>query len=128
MLRRRARMPPVEMARILPREIVNLLERLGSRFAGRPARDMALWLACIPFVLPAPVIAGIIALSKRTKGDRDPRWRLVLTLSSANFLLSAAALAWIAALLGGWMAGHLDDFFGPLFFWPSDPGSHSIPV
>lgn len=121
-------MLPVEVARILPREIVNFLERLGFRFISHPARDVALWLACIPFILPAPVIAGFIALSKRIKGDRDPRWSLILTLSVINFILSAAVLAWISMLLGGWMADRLNDLLGPLFLWPSNPSPDSIPV
>lgn len=128
MRQQRAPKPPVDMTRVLPREIVLVLQRVGGRLASHPARDVALWLACVPLILPAPVIAGSIALSSRIKGNRDPRWRLVIAISIVNFLLSAVAVAWISTILGGWVADRLHDLLGPLFLWPSDPRPTPIPV
>ena len=128
MPRQRARKPLAEMARVLPLDIANVLQRLSGRFARRPARDVALWLACIPLVLPAPVIAGGIAFSERIKGDRDARWWLVIALSVVNFVLSAVAITWIFTLFGGWMVDQLNGLFGPFFLWPADPSPRPIPV
>lgn len=124
----RAHKPLANMARILPIDIAHVLQRLGGRFFRRPTRNVALWLACIPLVLPAPVIAGVIAFSELMKGDRDARWVLVLAISTANFLLSAVAIALISNLFGDWMVDRLDDLFGPFFLWPNDPGPTPIPV
>jgi hypothetical protein len=117
-----------DVAPALPREIINLLKRVGDKLGRRPAKDVALSLACVPLVLPAPIIAGMIALSERVKGNRDPQWRLVLAISISNFVISVIALAGIAMLLGGWMAEQLNDFLGPLFLWPSSPDPESIAV
>lgn len=116
------------MAGALPREIQLILQRIHGRLVSRPARDVALWLACVPFVLPAPLIAGVIALSKRMKGERDPRWRIVLAISCANFVLSAVLLAVLYSILGDWIILRLNELLGPLFFWPYDPEPRAIQV
>ncbi len=121
-------MQSADLGRVLPPEIMNLLDRVFGRFADRSARDVTLWIACIPLVLPAPVIAGFIALSKRSGGDRDERWRLILMISAVNFALSAVVLAWLSTMLGGWMTDRLHELFGPLYLFSPKPGSISIPV
>lgn len=111
----RVQMQLADLRRVLPPEIMNLLDRVFCRFAGRPARDVTLWLACIPLVLPAPIIATFIALAKKNGGDHDKRWRQILIISAVNFALSAIVLAWLSSILGGWMTERLHDLFGPLF-------------
>lgn len=111
------------MARELPRDIQLLLQRIHGRLGGHPARDVALWLACIPFVLPAHLVAGAIAVSRRRKGDLDPRWRLVLLISFVNFLVSAIVLSLLYSIIGDWIIVRLEELLGPFFLWPSNPGS-----
>lgn len=119
---------PHDMKSVLPREVLHVLHCVGGQFARRPAREVALWLACIPLVLPSPLVAGSIAVSARLKGDRDPRWWLIMALSMVNFFLSALALVWISTFFGNWMVDRLNDLLGPLFIWPADRGPISIPV
>ncbi|MFT6091854.1 MAG: hypothetical protein ACJAWM_001668 [Sulfitobacter sp.] len=121
-------MRPVDVGRIFPAEIMNLLDRVFGRFAGRPARDVTLWLACIPLVLPAPVIAAIIAISKLNAGSHDERWRQILMISALNFVLSTIVLAWGSTILGGWMTERLHDLFGPLFLFSPKADATSVSV
>lgn len=116
------------MTRVLRGEVFYFLQRVGGRFARRPARDVALWLACIPLVLPSPVVAASIAISARLKGDTDPRWWLILALSAGNFLLSVVAIVWISTFFGNWMIDRMHDFLGPFFFWPAGPSTRSFDV
>jgi len=50
---------------------MNSLDRVFGRFADRSAREVTPWIACITLVLPAPVIAGFIAFSKRNGGTQS---------------------------------------------------------
>lgn len=117
-----------EMTISMSREIVYFVQRLLGRYARMPAKDIALWLSCVPLVLPAPLVAGTLALSERIKGDSDPRWNLVMVLSVLNFLLSAVAIVWISTLFGDWLVDKLHELLGPLFFWPSTSGPPVINV
>jgi len=128
MPQRRAPKLQDKMSGVVPREIINLLRRVGGRFSHRPARDVALWLSLVPLLLPGHVIAGTIAVAKRNHGDTDPRWSLVLSISAANFILSFIALIWLYYLLGEWVLDRLNDLLGPFFLWPSDSGSSAVPV
>lgn len=112
----------------MSREIVYFVQRLLGRYARMPAKDIALWLSCVPLVLPAPLVAGTLALSERIKGDSDPRWNIVMVLSVLNFLLSAVAIVWISTLFGDWLVDKMHELLGPLFFWPSRSGPPVINV
>lgn len=116
------------MSGSLPQEIVIILQKIGGRFFRRPARDVAFWLACVPLVIPAPLIAGVIALSRRKSGDADPQWRLILCISVVNFLLSILLLTWLYYLLGEWVLDRFHDLISPFFLWPSEPDALIIPV
>jgi len=111
---------------MLRHEIAVLFGNIRAKFFQRPARDVALWLAAIPLLLPAHLIAAIIALSRRNDGDLDPRWNLVLAISIANFLLSIALLIWGYYLFSEWLFGHLHKLLGPLFPWPSNEGPLTV--
>lgn len=100
-------------------EVSQVLHRAFGRHARRPAKEIALWLACIPLVLPAPLIAGIMAVSAKWQGNIDPRWTLVLAVSVANFVLSAVAIAWLSTIFGGWLVERLRELFGPFILWPA---------
>lgn len=116
------------MARLVPRDILLLLQRIGGGLAHRPARDVALWLSVVPFVLPAPLVAGMIALSRRKSGDTDPRWGKVLALSSANVLLSLTLLIYGYHLLGELVLDRVNDLFDPFPLWQSGQGDTSVRV
>lgn len=111
-------------------EVSQVLHRTLGRHARRPAREIALWLACIPLVLPAPLIAGIMAVSAKWRGNSDPRWALVMAISAANFVLSAMAIAWLSALFGGWLIERLNELFDPFILWPAGPSPtvRQVPV
>lgn len=117
-----------DMTRVLPREVLLVLQRAGGQFARRPAREVALWLACVPLILPSPVVAGALAISARLKGDTDARWWLIMALSAVNFALSSVAIVWISTFFGNWMVDRLNDLLGPFFIWPTDRSLISIPV
>jgi hypothetical protein len=121
-------MRPVDVGRVFPAEIMNLLDRVFGRLSGRPARDVTLWLACIPLVLPAPVIAAVIAISKLNAGSHDERWHQILLISALNFILSAILLAWGSTILGGWVAERLQDLFGPLFLFSPKANATSVSI
>jgi hypothetical protein len=71
--------------------------------------------------LPAPLIAGVLALSEKRKGTIDPRWNAILAISSVNLLLSAALMIWLSTIAGDWMLDRLDELLGPFFLWPEQP-------
>lgn len=116
------------MSQFTQHEASRLLQRVLGKFARRPAVDVALWLACIPLILPAPVIAGVIAGSARAKGDKDASWNAVILLSILNFLISSMILAWIASVFGEWILERLRDFLGPFFLWPEPSTPETMQV
>jgi polyferredoxin len=111
-------------------EVTQVLQRAFGRHARRPATKIALWLAFIPLMLPAPLIAGIMAVSARWRGNSDPTWTLIMAISAANFMLSAVAIAWLSTLFGGWLVERLREFFDLFILWPitPSPAVRQVPV
>lgn len=124
----RARRPRADMVQNMSADITQILTRVGERLGAHPARDVAFWLACIPFVLPAPLIAGIVAIRAFAKGAPDARWKLVISIAAINFILSAMAIAGALMLLGDWMIARLDELPWIFLFWLSGPQAREVPV
>lgn len=75
-----------------------------------PARNAALWLACIPLLLPAPVISLAIIFSGFTKGSRDPKLPIVMALATANIIISTVVLVKVNKFIGAWMVDRINEF------------------
>lgn len=128
MRRRHVPKLPAKMSKALSSEVSTFLHRIGGRFVRRPAHEVAFWLACIPLIIPAPLLASAIALSKLHKEDNKTGWVLILVASTINLLISAFLLTWLYFTLGDWILDRLRELLGPFLIWPTAPEVKSIPV